>query len=75
MQKILIVEDDKLLAQELKELLENAGYQTIILENFQEITKNILKQNADLILLDINLPNNNGQLLLKRLEKNQIYQL
>lgn len=39
MQKILIVEDDKLLAQELKELLENAGYQTIILENFQEITK------------------------------------
>ena len=75
MQKILIVEDDKLLAQELKELLENAGYQTIILENFQEITKNILKQNADLILLDINLPNNNGQLLLKEIRKNQIYQL
>lgn len=43
MQKILIVEDDKLLAQELKELLENAGYQTIILENFQEITKKYIK--------------------------------
>ncbi len=37
-------------AQELKELLENAGYQTIILEDFQEITKNILKQNANLII-------------------------
>lgn len=69
MPKILIVEDDKLLAQELKELLENAGYQAIILEDFQEITKNILKQNANLILLDINLPNNNGQLLLKEIRK------
>lgn len=69
MQKILIIEDDKLLAQELKELLENAGYQPTILEEFQEITKNILKQNADLILLDINLPNNNGQLLLKEIRK------
>ena len=69
MQKILIIEDDKLLAQELKELLENAGYQPIILESFQEITKNILKQNADLILLDINLPDNNGQLLLKEIRK------
>ena len=75
MQKILIIEDDKLLAQELKELLENAGYQPTILEEFQEITKNILKQNVDLILLDINLPNNNGQLLLKEIRKNQIYQL
>ncbi len=69
MPKILIVEDDKLLAQELKELLENVGYQAIILEDFQEITKNILKQNANLILLDINLPNNNGQLLLKEIRK------
>lgn len=69
MPKILIVEDDKLLAQELKELLENAGYQAIILEDFQEITKNILKQNANLILLDINLLNNNGQLLLKEIRK------
>lgn len=69
MPKILIIEDDKLLAQELKELLENAGYQATILEEFQEITKNILKQNADLILLDINLPNNNGQLLLKEFRK------
>lgn len=69
MQKVLIVEDDKLLAQELKELLENAGYQATILEEFQEISKNILKQNANLILLDINLPNNNGQLLLKEIRK------
>lgn len=69
MPKILIVEDDKLLAQELKELLENVGYQAIILEDFQEITKNILKQNANLILLDINLLNNNGQLLLKEIRK------
>lgn len=69
MQKILIVEDDKLLAQELKELLENAGYQATKLENFEEIKKYLLKQNADLILLDINLPNNNGQLLLKEIRK------
>lgn len=69
MQKILIVEDDKLLAQELKELIDNSGYNAIILENFENTAKSILETKVDLVLLDINLPNNNGQIILKEIRK------
>ena len=69
MQKILIVEDDKLLAHELKELLDNNGYEAIILKHFKNISKNILEIKADMILLDINLPNINGEFLLKEIRK------
>lgn len=69
MQKILIIEDDKLLAQELKELLDNNGYEGIILKHFKNISKNILEIKADMIILDINLPSVNGQFLLKEIRK------
>lgn len=69
MQKILIIEDDKLLAHELKELLDNNGYEAIILKHFKNISKNILEIKADMILLDINLPNINGEFLLKEIRK------
>ena len=67
--KIIIVEDDKMLAQELKELLYNNGYESMIIEDFEKTTEKILKQNADMILLDINLPNINGEFLLKEIRK------
>ena len=66
---IIIVEDDKMLAQELKELLYNNGYESMIIEDFEKTTEKILKQNADMILLDINLPNINGEFLLKEIRK------
>lgn len=66
MQKIIIIEDDKTISEELKELLDNAGYEGIILNDFPNIKQKILKLKADLILLDINLPIINGELLLKR---------
>lgn len=69
MRKILIVEDDKILSRELKELLDDSGYEGIILDKFENIVKSILKQNADMILLDINLPNINGEFLLKEIRK------
>lgn len=69
MQKILIIEDDKILAQELKELLEGNGYEGIIFQNFEKATEKILELNAEMILLDINLPNINGEFLLKEIRK------
>ena len=69
MQKIIIIEDDKTFSQELKELLDNAGYEGIILNDFPNIKQKILKLKADLILLDINLPIINGELLLKEIRK------
>ncbi len=69
MRKILIVEDDCALCQELKFLLDNAGYLGIILEDFEHAKDEILLTNPDLILLDICIPYMNGELLLRELRK------
>lgn len=67
--KILIIEDDFELSNELKILLDNNGYQGIILQDSQNALENIIKINPDLILLDIKLPHLNGQQLLKQIRK------
>lgn len=69
MVKIMIIEDDKLISKELKELLENSGYEVEILEDFNNSLNEILKYSPNLILLDINIPYENGELLLQNLRK------
>ena len=69
MSKILIVEDDSSMQEELKGLLENASYDTLILTDFLHAKEYILKTNPDLVLLDVNIPYLNGELLLKELRK------
>ena len=69
MYKILIIEDDLEIRNELKILLDNNGYSGVILDNFDKIKENIISKKADLILLDINIPNINGQHLLKELRE------
>ncbi len=65
----MIVEDDKIVASELYNLLTNSSYEAIILTNFENALETILKSNSDLILLDINIPYLNGELLLKNIRK------
>ena len=67
--KILIIEDEIELREELKVLLDENGYEVIILESFEHIKQDILSVNADLILLDIKIPYTNGQQLLKEIRK------
>ena len=67
--KILIIEDDESVKKELKELLNNAGYEALILEDYDNMLENILKIQPNLILLDINIPSMNGEVLLKNLRK------
>lgn len=69
MKKIVIVEDDLSIATELKELLDNSNYHSNILTNFENALEEIKEKEPDLILLDINIPNLNGELLLKELRK------
>ncbi|MBU5486901.1 response regulator transcription factor [Clostridium sp. MSJ-8] len=69
MKKILIIEDDKSIASELEQLLNNSGYLAIAVEDFKNVLENILKTSPDLILLDINIPYINGEVLLKELRK------
>ena len=67
--KILIVEDDSSMQEELKDLLENASYDALILNDFLHAKEYILKTNPDLVLLDVNIPYLNGELLLKEFRK------
>lgn len=69
MKKILIVEDDIELSKELKLLLEQNGYQAEIVSDFSNTKQQILENNSDLVLLDINIPNENGEYLLKEIRK------
>lgn len=67
--KILIIEDEIELREELKVLLDENGYEGIILESFENIKQDTLSVNPDLILLDIKIPYTNGQQLLKEIRK------
>lgn len=69
MKKILIIEDDPIISNELKELLDNAGYDGIILKDFNNSYDEFMEVKPDLILLDINIPKINGQMLLQKIRK------
>lgn len=69
MKKIMIIEDDTIISKELYELLVNGGYEALILKDFSNAKEEILKSNIDLILLDINIPYQNGEQLLKEIRK------
>ena len=69
MKKIMIVEDDKVIAEELYNLLKSSNYDAIILTDFKNAKNEILKSGVDLILLDINIPILNGEILLKEIRK------
>ena len=57
MQKILIIEDDKKLRHELEIFLNRNGLNSKCIETFENTIEDIINEKADLILLDINLPN------------------
>lgn len=69
MKKILIVEDEMPICMELVELLKNEGYDASYLESFEHVGEDILRAGADLVLLDINIPGINGEMVLKGLRK------
>lgn len=69
MQKILIVEDEKKIREELKIFLTKNGFEVVALEKFENTIEDILKEKADLILLDINLPYTDGEFVCKEIRK------
>ena len=69
MQKIMVIEDNTAIQEELALLLENEGYMPLVVTNFTDIPEQAVLERPDLILLDIGLPGRDGFSLCAALRK------
>ena len=60
MYQIMVVEDDEVIQEELSVLLEGNGYEVVLTRDFINVIGEVKKYNPHLILLDINLPGQDG---------------
>lgn len=60
MQKIMIIEDEPDVREELAFLLDNEGYRAIAVQDFTGIPEQIADAAPDLVLLDLGLPGRDG---------------
>ena len=58
--KILLIEDDAALADEIKQFLEKWGYQAKMADRFDDIVSEFTSYYPHLVLMDINLPYYDG---------------
>ncbi|QAA31552.1 response regulator transcription factor [Clostridium manihotivorum] len=56
MYSVMIIEDDKKLSLLIKNHLEKYGYKSQIIEDFNNIKTEFIKNNPHIVLMDINLP-------------------
>ncbi|GAA0730272.1 response regulator transcription factor [Clostridium malenominatum] len=69
MKKILIIEDDEVIREELQDFLKKYGYEVNAPVEFSNIIQYIENENANLILLDINLPEFDGYYICRGIRK------
>ena len=71
MKKILIVEDEQLIADLMQRKLQDEGYYAFVARDGEEAVKQIREGRPDLILLDIVLPRLNGFDVLAEIQKDE----
>lgn len=69
MKKIVIVEDDLFMREELALILEKEKYEVLPVTDFVNAAEQILHQMPDLVILDINLPGATGFEICKTLKR------
>ncbi|RKY30828.1 MAG: hypothetical protein DRP74_06220 [Candidatus Omnitrophota bacterium] len=67
--KILFVDDDKEIAESIKDKLTKEGYDVILAYDGQEALSKVKEADPDIILLDLMLPNLNGFEVLKEIRE------
>lgn len=71
MAKIMIIEDNENIKKELIEFLVRYGYEAYAPTNFENIVEIAIKDEPDLILLDINLPYYDGYYICREIRKDK----
>ncbi|MDE7326314.1 MAG: response regulator transcription factor [Lachnospiraceae bacterium] len=69
MQKIMIIEDEPSVQEELSSLLQSEGFQTFVAVDFKNIREQVREATPDLILLDMGLPGRDGLTLCAELRR------
>ncbi len=68
MARVTIVEDDALMREELMDILQKEGYEVTAIADFHNVVAQIATLAPDLVLLDINLPEQSGFEICKSLK-------
>lgn len=69
-QTILLVEDEKEIADTLNYALSSEGFETIWVSNIEDALDSLTRQSVDLGIFDVGLPDGNGFELLKKVRQN-----
>lgn len=69
MKKIVLVEDELLIRDELTQMLTKAGYVVEAVDHFEDVTEDIFARNPNLLLLDLNLPEISGFSICKEVKR------
>ena len=69
MQKIIIIEDDNIIREELSNLMVRYGYHVKAPTDFSNVIEYVSNENAHILLLDINLPLFDGYYICRELRK------
>ena len=67
--KLLVVDDEKLIREVIKEYAQNEEFQVLEAENGVEALEIIAKEEIDLIILDVMMPKMDGLAFLKEMKK------
>ncbi len=70
--RVLIVEDDITLNEQLQQLLVNAGFDTVVAHDGNDGLTKSISLSLDLILLDVSLPEKDGYQILKTIRQTRV---
>ena len=65
----MVIEDDGAIRDELALILENEGYETVLVTDFEDVTGQVINCAPALVLLDLGLPGRDGMMLCADIRK------
>jgi heterodisulfide reductase subunit A2 len=71
MKPILVVDDEAIVRESIRDWLKDAGYEVSVAESGEEALKLIQKQNFGVMILDLRLPGMSGIEVLKKVKLTQ----